>query len=121
VAKCYRPLRQGERNELSAPRPLKEKTHASDIDDVNFRRRLELHLLSKCRRLPTDATAMKRAANAASVAQDAQFYARPTQHGVIKCNREFVVEPRLPPLLSLVVVKGCFNLGNEPTSAGVAP
>jgi hypothetical protein len=40
---------------------------------------------------PTDATAMKRAANAASVAQDAQFYARPTQHGVIKCYREFVV------------------------------
>ena len=48
---------------------------------------------------------MKRAATATSIVQDAQFYARPTRHGIIKCYREFVVgRPRLPPLLSLVVV-----------------
>ena len=41
--------------------------------------------------VPTDATAMKRAAIAASVAQEAQFYARPTRHGVIKCYRRFIV------------------------------
>jgi hypothetical protein len=41
--------------------------------------------------LPTDAAAMKRAAPAASVAQDAQFYARPTRHGIVKCYREFIV------------------------------
>jgi hypothetical protein len=41
--------------------------------------------------VPTDAAAMKRAAIAASVAQEAQFYARPTRHGVIKCYRRFIV------------------------------
>jgi hypothetical protein len=34
---------------------------------------------------------MKRAAIAASTVQDAQFYARPTRHGVIKCYRQFIV------------------------------
>ena len=38
--------------------------------------------------VPTDAAAMKRAAIAASVAQ---FSARPTRHGVIKCYRRFIV------------------------------
>ena len=41
--------------------------------------------------VPTDAAGMKRAAIAASVAQEAQFYARPTRHGVIKCYRRFIV------------------------------
>ncbi len=41
--------------------------------------------------VPTDSAAMKRAATAASVAQDAQFYAHPTRHGIVKCYREFVV------------------------------
>ena len=41
--------------------------------------------------VPTDAAAMKRVAIAASAAQEAQFYARPTRHGVIKCYRRFIV------------------------------
>jgi hypothetical protein len=41
--------------------------------------------------VPADAAAMKRAATAASITQDAQFYARPTRHGVTKCYREFIV------------------------------
>jgi hypothetical protein len=41
--------------------------------------------------VPADAAAMKRAAIAASTVRDAQFYARPTQHGVIKCYRQFIV------------------------------
>ena len=41
--------------------------------------------------VPTDAAAMKRAAIVASIAQEAQFYARPTRHGVIKCYRRFIV------------------------------
>lgn len=41
--------------------------------------------------VPADAAAMKRAAIAASTVQDAQFYARPTRHGVIKCYRQFIV------------------------------
>jgi hypothetical protein len=40
---------------------------------------------------PADATAMKRAAIAVLTVQEAQFYARRTRHGVIKCYREFVV------------------------------
>jgi hypothetical protein len=38
-----------------------------------------------------DAAAMKRAATTASTIQEAQFYARPTRHGVVKCYRQFVV------------------------------
>ncbi|MFZ0986817.1 MAG: hypothetical protein WAN27_03675 [Xanthobacteraceae bacterium] len=34
---------------------------------------------------------MKRAANDVSTVQEAQFYARPTRHGVVKCYRQFVV------------------------------
>jgi hypothetical protein len=41
--------------------------------------------------VPADAAAMNRAAIAASTVQEAQFYARPTRYGVIKCYREFVV------------------------------
>lgn len=41
--------------------------------------------------VPADAAAMRGAANAVSAVQEAQFYARPTRHGVIKCYREFVV------------------------------
>jgi hypothetical protein len=41
--------------------------------------------------VPADAIALKRAATAASTVQEAQFYARPTRHGVIKCYREFLV------------------------------
>jgi hypothetical protein len=38
-----------------------------------------------------DAAAMMRVATAPSIVHQAQFYARPTRHGVIKCYREFVV------------------------------
>jgi hypothetical protein len=38
---------------------------------------------------PADAATMKRAAM--ETMQNAQFYARPTRHGVIKCYRQFVV------------------------------
>jgi hypothetical protein len=38
-----------------------------------------------------EAGAMQRAATAISTVQEAQFYARPTRHGIIKCYREFVV------------------------------
>ena len=41
--------------------------------------------------VPADAVAMKRAANDVSTVQEAQFYARPTRHGVVKCYRQFVV------------------------------
>ena len=41
--------------------------------------------------VPADAGAMKRAATGTWTAQEAQFYARPTRHGIIKCYREFVV------------------------------
>jgi hypothetical protein len=41
--------------------------------------------------VPADAGAIKRAATAISTVQKAQFYARPTRHGIIKCYREFVI------------------------------
>jgi hypothetical protein len=41
--------------------------------------------------VPADAASIKRAATDASTVEEAQFYARPTRHGVIKCYREFVV------------------------------
>jgi hypothetical protein len=41
--------------------------------------------------VPADVGAMQRAATAISTVQEAQFYARPTRHGIIKCYREFVV------------------------------
>jgi len=41
--------------------------------------------------VPANAAAMKRAAIAASTVQNAQFYARPTRHGVIECYRQFIV------------------------------
>ena len=41
--------------------------------------------------VPIDAAAMMPVATAPSTVQQAQFYARPTRHGVIKCYREFVV------------------------------
>jgi hypothetical protein len=41
--------------------------------------------------VPVDTGAMQRAATTISTVQDAQFYARPTRHGVIKCYRQFVV------------------------------
>ena len=41
--------------------------------------------------VPADGVAMKQAAIATSTLQEAQFYARPTRHGIIKCYREFVV------------------------------
>jgi hypothetical protein len=40
---------------------------------------------------PADAGTIKRAASAVTIVQDAQFYARPTRHGIIKCYREFVI------------------------------
>ena len=40
---------------------------------------------------PADTGAIKRAATAVSTVQEAQFYARPTRRGIIKCYREFVV------------------------------
>jgi hypothetical protein len=56
-----------------------------------FARRSESRLLSSADAVPADAAAMKRAATATSIVQDAQFYGRPTRHGIIKCYREFVV------------------------------
>jgi hypothetical protein len=41
--------------------------------------------------VPADAASIKPAATDASTVEEAQFYARPTRHGVIKCYREFVV------------------------------
>jgi hypothetical protein len=41
--------------------------------------------------VPAGAAAMNRAATTASTVQKAQFYARPTRRGVIKCYRQFVV------------------------------
>jgi hypothetical protein len=41
--------------------------------------------------VPADAGAMTRAATAISTVQEAQFYARPTRHGIVKCYREFVI------------------------------
>jgi hypothetical protein len=41
--------------------------------------------------VPVHAATMKRAAMDVSTMQNAQFYARPTRHGVIKCYRQFVV------------------------------
>jgi hypothetical protein len=43
--------------------------------------------------VPANAGVVKHAATAASTVQDAQFYARPTRHGVIKCYRQFIVGP----------------------------
>ena len=43
--------------------------------------------------VPADAGAMKRTATAISTVQEAQFYARPTRHGIIKCYRQFIVGP----------------------------
>lgn len=52
--------------------------------------------------VPIDAAAMMPVATAPSTVQQAQFYARPTRrHQPGICRRA----PRLPPLLSLVVVK----------------
>jgi hypothetical protein len=67
---------------------------------------LSLVCFQSANAVPADAGAMKRAATATSTVQEAQFYARPTRHGIIKCYREFRRgAARLPPLLSLVVVK----------------
>jgi len=41
--------------------------------------------------VPVDAGAMKRVATPISTVQEAQFYARPTRHGIVKCYREFVI------------------------------
>jgi hypothetical protein len=41
--------------------------------------------------VPADAGAMKGAAAAISTVQEAQFYARPTRRGIVKCYREFVI------------------------------
>lgn len=68
-----------------------EETHASDVDGVSLRRRSEFVCYQNADAVPVGAAAMKRAATAASTVQEAQFYARPTRHGVIKCYREFVV------------------------------
>jgi hypothetical protein len=40
--------------------------------------------------VPADAAAIKAAIDGSTV-QHAQFYARPTRHGVVKCYREFIV------------------------------
>ena len=52
---------------------------------------LSLLCYQSAQAVPADGSAMRRAATAASMLQEAQFYARPTRHGVIKCYREFVV------------------------------
>jgi hypothetical protein len=52
---------------------------------------LNLVCYQNARAVPADAAAMVQAATGASTVQHAQFYARPTRHGVIKCYREFIV------------------------------
>ncbi|MGB6287547.1 MAG: hypothetical protein WBG18_24545 [Xanthobacteraceae bacterium] len=64
---------------------------ATTLAGLAFAGALSLVCYQSADAVPADAAAMKRAATAASTVQDAQFYARPTRHGVIKCYREFVV------------------------------
>lgn len=52
---------------------------------------LSLLCYQSAQAVPADGAAMKRAATAASAVQEAQFYARRTRYGIIKCYREFVV------------------------------
>jgi hypothetical protein len=68
---------------------------------------LSLVCFQSANAVPADAGAMKRAATATSTVQEAQFYACPTRHGhqVLPGVRRGAA--RLPPLLSLVVVKPC--------------
>jgi hypothetical protein len=61
------------------------------LTTLAFAGALSLVCYQSANALPTDPAAMKRAATAASVAQVAQFYARPTRHGIIKCYRQFIV------------------------------
>jgi hypothetical protein len=52
---------------------------------------LSLLCYQSAQAIPVDGAAMKRAAAATSTVQEAQFYARPARHGIVKCYREFVV------------------------------
>ena len=68
-----------------------EKLMRAILTTLAFAGAVNLFCCQSAGAIPTDAAVMKRAATAASEVQDAQFYARPTRHGVIKCYREFVV------------------------------
>jgi hypothetical protein len=61
------------------------------LTGLAFAGALSLVCYQSAEAIPADAAATNRAATAASTVQDAQFYARPTRHGIIKCYREFVV------------------------------
>jgi hypothetical protein len=61
------------------------------LTGLAFAGALSLVCYQSANAVPADAGAMKRAATATSTVQEAQFYARPTRHGIIKCYREFVV------------------------------
>ena len=61
------------------------------LTGLAFAGALSLVCYQSAEAIPADAAAMKQAATVASTAREAQFYARPTRHGVIKCYREFIV------------------------------
>jgi hypothetical protein len=61
------------------------------LTGLAFASALSLFCYQSAKAVPADAEAIKRAATATSTVQEAQFYARPTRHGIIKCYREFVV------------------------------
>jgi hypothetical protein len=82
------------------------KTHASDIDRISFRRRPESRLLSKCRRRSSRCSGNEPGCNdrinsPAGAILRASDTAR--CHQVLPAIRRGA--PRLPPFLSLVVVK----------------
>jgi hypothetical protein len=68
-----------------------EKTMRATVTTLALAGALSVVWYQSADAVPADAAAMKRAAITASIMQDAQFYARPTRHGVIKCYRQFVV------------------------------
>ena len=120
-ARCYRATHAGNlRNIPQAPTdaifwghlslfgefPNEQPSQRLTLTGLAFAGALSLVCYQSADAVPADAAAINRAAIAASTVQEAQFYARPTRYGVIKCYREFVVgAPRLPPFPSLVVVK----------------
>jgi hypothetical protein len=61
------------------------------LTGLAFAGALSLVCYQSAKAVPADAEAINRAATATSTVQEAQFYARPTRHGIIKCYREFVV------------------------------
>jgi hypothetical protein len=61
------------------------------LTGLAFASALTLVCYQRAAAVPADAGAIKGAAAAISTVQEAQFYARPTRHGIVKCYREFVI------------------------------